>query len=251
MPTTYTLGKLLAETRDSRGLSVEKVAHETRIGASTIRCLENDDYSQFPNLVYARSFLRLYSKHLDVEASEFLEELDALVDANDRGQSYFSGQFNPKELREISSWKNYVPVRPILTVLFFMAVGVPAAWWVSKLYLDREQETMVESIPTTSSLEPADFSAEESSGADGLSPNGTAVGAEPEVAPALTAGPVIPEDLLNAPRAGAVIEEPADAAETPQENAESGEGEVDAAENAPEVDEDGAPVASTGNSSVF
>ncbi|MEM9478409.1 MAG: helix-turn-helix domain-containing protein [Verrucomicrobiota bacterium] len=245
MPTTYTLGKLLAETRETRGFSVEEVAHETRIGATTIRCLENDDYSQFPNLVYARSFLRLYSKHLDVDASEFLDELDALVESNDREQSYLSGQFNQKEIREISSWKNYVPVRPILTVLFFIAVGVPAAWWVSKLYLESEQDVVAESETAEPSTEIVEVLEESPSEEETTEP-------EPEVTPALAANPpILPADLLNAPRAGAVVEETEETMETTEETGEAVEREVDAAENAPapETDEDGSPVASTGNSS--
>tara|TARA_R110002096_G_scaffold316010_12_gene510399 strand:- start:29344 stop:30108 length:765 start_codon:yes stop_codon:yes gene_type:complete len=69
------IGKQLKQARLKRGLSVEDIAHETRIQESMLRNLEEDDYSQFPSPTYARSFLSIYSENLGVDASEVIDAM--------------------------------------------------------------------------------------------------------------------------------------------------------------------------------
>jgi len=64
------IGNKLKNARLGAEQSVSDVAHVTRITETQIVGLESDDYSVFPSLAYARSFLGLYSNHLGVDASE-------------------------------------------------------------------------------------------------------------------------------------------------------------------------------------
>lgn len=66
------IGKKLKDTRLGSGQTVSDVAHTTRITETQIVGLESDDYSVFPSLAYARSFLGIYSNHLGVDASEVI-----------------------------------------------------------------------------------------------------------------------------------------------------------------------------------
>lgn len=72
-----TIGQKLEETRVQRGLTVEDVAHQTRIPRHTIIEIEDDDFSRFPSVAYAKSFLRKYSEHLGVDISATLGALDS------------------------------------------------------------------------------------------------------------------------------------------------------------------------------
>lgn len=72
-----TIGKKLKETRRSRGLSKEDVARATRIHRAVIARMEDDDFSQFPSVTYARSFLRQYGRHLGLDLEEPLAALCA------------------------------------------------------------------------------------------------------------------------------------------------------------------------------
>lgn len=69
-----TIGERLRETREQKGLSIEDVAHATRIHANTLRGLEDDDYSGFASTTYAKSFLTLYARHLEIEVGDALEQ---------------------------------------------------------------------------------------------------------------------------------------------------------------------------------
>lgn len=74
-----TIGEKLEETRLRHGYSVEDVAHETRIHPNMILRIEEDDFSQFPSVAYAKSFIRKYSEHLGVDLGDAMESLNGGV----------------------------------------------------------------------------------------------------------------------------------------------------------------------------
>ncbi|MEI8233577.1 MAG: helix-turn-helix transcriptional regulator [Verrucomicrobiota bacterium] len=65
------VGQALRDARLEKKLTIDEVAHATKIRASRISDLEDDDYTHFPNIAYARSFLVLYAKFLDVDISKY------------------------------------------------------------------------------------------------------------------------------------------------------------------------------------
>ncbi len=69
-----TIGERLCESREQKSLSIEDVAHATRIHANTLRGLEDDDYSGFASTTYAKSFLTLYARHLEIDVDDALEQ---------------------------------------------------------------------------------------------------------------------------------------------------------------------------------
>lgn len=134
----YTLGKQLAQARSQQHLSVEDVAHRTRIPASIVGYLENDDYSHFPNLVYAKGFLKMYSRYLEVDASEFLEELSE-ISTPQQESPFLQAQATREELSLLSKRQvnlDFIPWQKILSILFFVGVSIPAAMFIAKLYKD-------------------------------------------------------------------------------------------------------------------
>ena len=74
-----TIGEILGDARRDSGLSIEDVAHETHIQPGTIRSIEEDDFSTFPSVAYAKSFIRKYAEFLDVDLSNALEALNSGV----------------------------------------------------------------------------------------------------------------------------------------------------------------------------
>lgn len=74
-----TIGQQLAGAREEAGISIEDAAHDTRIHPNMILSIEEDDFSMFPSVAYARSFIRNYSDYLDVDLSHEMEALDSSV----------------------------------------------------------------------------------------------------------------------------------------------------------------------------
>ena len=68
------IGQRLAQARNARGITHEDAAFHTRIPVALVRDLENDDLSHFANLTYAKGFLKIYSRYLDIDITEYLDQ---------------------------------------------------------------------------------------------------------------------------------------------------------------------------------
>lgn len=90
-----TLGQHLQAAREARGLSLADAAHETRIPAQRLIDLEAENYASFGSMMYARSFLKLYSDFLVVNAAEVLEELPSAVFGGPQDYRHLVDSFGP------------------------------------------------------------------------------------------------------------------------------------------------------------
>src|SRR6201989_3617434 len=70
------VGKKLHQARLQRGLTIDEAAHATKLRPDKIAALESDDYSRFANNIYAKGFLQIYARFLNVDVSEFARTLD-------------------------------------------------------------------------------------------------------------------------------------------------------------------------------
>src|SRR5213596_1276342 len=87
------LGRKFQEARKSRNLSLEEAARLTRIRQSRLAEIEADDFSNFPSLAYAKGFLLIYGKFLDVDVTPYLDAFEDSERVTVDGYSYL--QDNP------------------------------------------------------------------------------------------------------------------------------------------------------------
>ncbi len=73
------VGKLLREARESRGLSVEAVADILRFSEKQIHHIESDNYGALPGATLVRGFIRGYAKFLRLDPQQLLDQLDSQV----------------------------------------------------------------------------------------------------------------------------------------------------------------------------
>lgn len=71
-----TAGTKLRRRRILRQLELRDAARQTRINADRLADLEADEYSNFPNLAYAKSFLRSYARFLDVDLRTYIDAFE-------------------------------------------------------------------------------------------------------------------------------------------------------------------------------
>ncbi len=71
------IGTTLAQARESAGLSVDEVAHATRIRRTLLLGIENDDFSACGGDFYARGHVRTLATKLGVDPAPLLVEFDA------------------------------------------------------------------------------------------------------------------------------------------------------------------------------
>jgi cytoskeletal protein RodZ len=101
---TLTLGQRLHIARESKGLSLQDVSHTTRIPVPRLRDLEEDTYTSFGSLTYTKNFLKDYSKLLEVDASEVLDQMHAPALGGARDYQYL--------LKNYGTWTRRSPSRP-------------------------------------------------------------------------------------------------------------------------------------------
>ena len=70
------VGETLSQARQSRGLSLSDVSADTRIRASVIAAIENDDYDACGGSVYARGHLRSIARVLGIDPGPLVAEFD-------------------------------------------------------------------------------------------------------------------------------------------------------------------------------
>ena len=70
------LGKKLQEARLRKKISIEEASRVTKIRAARLQEIENEDFSSFSSLAYAKGFLLIYGKYLDVDVSPYLDRQD-------------------------------------------------------------------------------------------------------------------------------------------------------------------------------
>jgi len=89
------LGKKFQEARLARNLTLDEAARMTKIRPHRLAEIEADDFSQFPSLAYAKGFLLIYGKFLDVDVTPYL---DAFEDSESVNVDGFSGRLSWHEI---------------------------------------------------------------------------------------------------------------------------------------------------------
>jgi len=90
------LGKKFQEARRARNLTLDEAARMTKIRSARLAEIEADDFSQFPSLAYAKGFLVIYGKFLDVDVTPYLDAFEDSERVTVDGYSYLQDRPPPK-----------------------------------------------------------------------------------------------------------------------------------------------------------
>lgn len=122
-------GRKLQQTRLRKQISIEDAARATRMRPDKIIDLENDNYTNFPNVAYAKGFLLIYAKFLGVDVSEYAETLESANPVAIDDYAYLNA---PIEHR---STVHYAPQKNSLMPLMVIAVVIVVAAFLMYLVL--------------------------------------------------------------------------------------------------------------------
>jgi len=230
------LGKKFEEARRARNLTLDEAARMTKIRLARLAEIEADDFSQFPSLAYAKGFLLIYGKFLDVDVTPYLEAFEDSEHVTVDGYSYLQENHAPKQVSTPvvrPSRRDRISPMPLIFGILVLVVGFS----VMKLILNvrriapRAAESTAQvspsasAIPRSATVSPS-IVAEETpnsvAAAPSISPSATITRKATAVTAASTpmptptepevrrAEPVRPEDLAKA--RGAVSSSPTESA---------------------------------------
>ncbi len=117
-------GLILKEARESKGLSIEKVAADTAITKQYIIALESDDQAGFHGEAYLTGFLQNYSEYLGTDTKELLKLYHAMK---------LQESPTPKELLEKKRPKFVLPLILIFLLLLLAGTGIFLYFYVFKV----------------------------------------------------------------------------------------------------------------------
>ena len=132
------LGKKLQQARLAKKISLEEASRVTKIRAARIQEIEAEDFSSFSSLAYAKGFLLIYGKFLDVDVTPYLDAFATSREVSVDGYSYLqetpSSAPPPIVRRQPAKRSGLLP--------FIIAVGVLVlGLYLVKLLLDIQRIT--------------------------------------------------------------------------------------------------------------
>jgi cytoskeletal protein RodZ len=217
------LGKKFQEARLARSLTLDEAARMTKIRPSRLAEIEADDFSQFPSLAYAKGFLQIYGKFLDVDVSPYLEAFETSEHVTVDGYSYLQENPTPPAVRTpVVRRRPSRPStpsspasreRPSVMPLIIGIVVIVVGFWLGKLLVNLRRlappssrattATQVSPAPSASALPyspivptPGQFSAEPKVASNPTAPPATA----PPVAALAPSQPATPPVVAAAPK---------------------------------------------------
>lgn len=157
------VGRKLQQARLAQKLEIEDVAERTKIRPDRIIDLEADEYSHFPNLTYAKSFLAKYARFLGLDIQDDLDRFQISPAISMGDYQYLSSSpaqdhvQQPRWTQRIQPKGFRVPPAVVIVLVLVVLVGVPLFSYLA-LNIPRVAGTSMEG-PTgknnQSALEPA------------------------------------------------------------------------------------------------
>jgi cytoskeleton protein RodZ len=190
------LGKKFQEARLARNLTIDEAARMTKIRPARLAEIEADDFSQFPSLAYAKGFLLIYGKFLDVDVTPYLDAFEDSERVTVDGYSYLQENRPEKPVsapvirrrRPTTTSRDRISPMPLIFGVLVLVIGFS----VMKLILNVQRlapgkgESTAQVSPSSSpvpSPKTGQLAARETSPG--------AVASAPTVAPSASVGPTV------------------------------------------------------------
>lgn len=144
------LGEKFQKARLARNLTLDEAARMTKIRPQKLAELEAEDFSKFPSLAYAKGFLLIYGKFLNVDVSPYLEAFETSETMTVDGYSYLQDNPVPPPRRtEVVRRREPSAQRSSLMPLVIGVLVLIVGFWVLKTVMDLRRLKPVEQRPTT------------------------------------------------------------------------------------------------------
>lgn len=130
------LGKTLKEARLARGLTLDEAGRLTKIRPGRLEEIENEDFSQFASLAYAKGFLLIYGKFLEVDVTPYMEAFETSEHVTTDGYAYLQDAPEPEPSRPMtvrrrsSSNGSRGSLMPFVIGVVVLVVGFIVMKWI-------------------------------------------------------------------------------------------------------------------------
>jgi cytoskeletal protein RodZ len=145
------LGQKLKQARLAKRITLEEASRVTKIRPARIQEIEAEDFSGFSSLAYAKGFLLIYGKYLEVDVAPYLDAFETSDRMTVDGYSYLqdNGPTAPPPIvrRQPTGRPTLLP---FLIALGVLVLGI----YLVKLFLDIQRITPPSSTAPTATISP-------------------------------------------------------------------------------------------------
>ena len=132
------LGTKLKEARLARGLTLDEAGRLTKIRPGRLEEIENEDFSQFASLAYAKGFLLIYGKFLEVDVTPYMEAFETSEHVTTDGYAYLQDAPEPEPSRPVvvrrrSSSGGRGSLMPFVIGVLVLVIGFMVMKWILDL----------------------------------------------------------------------------------------------------------------------
>ncbi len=189
------LGEKFQKAREARNLTLDEAARMTKIRPAKLAEIEAEDFSQFPSLAYAKGFILIYGKFLNVDVSPYMEAFETSEHVTVAGYSYL--QDNPAPAPRRTEVVRKIPagnkssLMPLVIGVVVLVVGFTVLKWMLDVRRLKPSQTRDAQALAAASATPATMVAPRALPADATpaptAPTTTAAAVVAEATPAPTA----------------------------------------------------------------
>ena len=143
-------GRMLAQARAARNLTVIEVAQQLKLSATQIEALEADAYEQLPGPVFVRGFVRNYARLLELDADGLADKVGLPHAPSPASAAIPLSRNIPFPERGRTNWVPYASILALIIgimVLFEFFFSTPSATVVSAVTPKSAAVPVVESAP--------------------------------------------------------------------------------------------------------
>ncbi len=134
----------LIAAREQEGLSLKDVAHELRLSEKYIESIERAAFEELPSLVFARGYIRSYTKLLKLDEERFLAYFDAMY-----GRSKSAPNIRSAPGMQSSARLSDPMIKWSTWIFLLMIVAATVWWWKTQQGVDQS----LSQLPAAQSVE--------------------------------------------------------------------------------------------------
>ena len=116
------LGETFRREREARGVSLEEISKETRIGVRLLRAIESGEFDRLPGGIFNKSFVRQYARYLGLDEETAVREYQQALGQG--RESTLPQRPAPPEMPVFSSGDGYTRIILLAVCLGMAAVGI-------------------------------------------------------------------------------------------------------------------------------
>jgi len=146
MDEEVSLGRMLREARESRGMSIEDVADQLHVSSATINMIEQDECDlEATDAAFTRGYIRSYARLVELSEDEIGDLFGELSLVSSRKKPRLKRKI---KIKEISSKDK--PVRLITNFVIIILIILVLIWWYSHYVANTNNEAQPSVISATS-----------------------------------------------------------------------------------------------------